>query len=87
MKVWTGTTEEHGAEPAGVFAGYDLAIVGGSVVSVRRGLSWSLLQDVDDCLVVWDGRADSGEAAGSGVYFYRLEVGVEVLTKRMVLLK
>jgi len=38
-------------------------------------------------VVVWNGRADSGEAAGSGVYFYRLEVGTEVLTKRMVLLK
>ncbi len=38
-------------------------------------------------VVVWNGRADGGEAAGSGVYFYRLEVGAEVLTKRMVLLK
>jgi len=38
-------------------------------------------------MVVWDGRADSGKAVGSGVYFYRLEVGAEILTKRMVLLK
>jgi len=38
-------------------------------------------------MVVWDGRADSGEAVGSGVYFYRLAVGAESLTKRMVLLK
>lgn len=38
-------------------------------------------------VVVWNGRADSGEAVGSGVYFYRLEVGIEAMTKRMVLLK
>lgn len=37
--------------------------------------------------VVWDGRANSGKAVGSGVYFYRLEIGGEALTKRMVLLK
>ncbi len=38
-------------------------------------------------VVVWNGRADGGEAVGSGVYFYRLEVGIEALTRRMVLLK
>jgi hypothetical protein len=37
--------------------------------------------------VVWDGRTDAGDAAGSGVYFYRLEIGGDALTKRMVLLK
>jgi len=35
----------------------------------------------------WNGRDDDGRAVASGVYFYRLEVGGEVLTKRMVLLK
>jgi hypothetical protein len=38
-------------------------------------------------VVVWNGRADSGEAVGSGVYFYRLEIGLDAMTKRMVLLK
>jgi len=36
--------------------------------------------------VVWNGRTDSGLNAGSGVYFYRLDVGVESVTKRMLLL-
>ena len=37
--------------------------------------------------VPWNGRDEDGRAVASGVYFYRLEVGGEVLTKRMVLLK
>jgi len=37
--------------------------------------------------VVWNGRTDDGLNAGSGVYFYQLEVGVHTATKRMVLLK
>ncbi len=37
--------------------------------------------------VSWDGRDNEGRSLPSGVYFYRLEVGGEVLTKRMVLLK
>ena len=35
----------------------------------------------------WDGRDDDGRRLASGVYFFRLEVGGEVLTRRMVLLK
>lgn len=35
----------------------------------------------------WDGRDDSGHAAVSGVYFYRLQTGSFTNTKRMVLLK
>jgi hypothetical protein len=37
--------------------------------------------------VIWDGRDGEGRAVASGVYFYRLQVGDEVLTKRMVMLK
>ena len=37
--------------------------------------------------VVWDGRNEAGLSAGSGVYFYRLEVGNAVASKRMMLLK
>lgn len=36
---------------------------------------------------VWNGRGASGEQVGSGVYFYRLQVGNQSLTKKMVLLK
>jgi hypothetical protein len=36
---------------------------------------------------VWDGRDDGGDAVASGVYFYRLTVGPEAISRRMVLLK
>ena len=37
--------------------------------------------------VPWDGCDDEGRRLASGVYFYRLEVGGEAFTRRMVLLK
>lgn len=35
----------------------------------------------------WDGRNDNGELAASGVYIYRLQAGMEVLTRKMVILR
>jgi len=35
----------------------------------------------------WNGRSATGEAVGSGVYFYRLSVGNQSVTRKMVLLK
>ena len=37
--------------------------------------------------VTWNGTTVSGEPAGSGVYFYRLESGGKAITKKMILLK
>jgi len=36
---------------------------------------------------VWDGRDASGRQAASGTYFFRLEAGGQVETKRAVLIK
>jgi hypothetical protein len=38
-------------------------------------------------LAVWDGRSDSGETVGTGIYFTKLRTQGEVLTRKMVLLK
>lgn len=37
--------------------------------------------------ILWDGLTDSGEKAGSGVYFYRLNINGESICKKMSLLK
>ncbi len=37
--------------------------------------------------VTWDGRDDEGVAMGSGVYFYRLQAGKHMESRKMVLLK
>jgi 5'-nucleotidase/UDP-sugar diphosphatase len=37
--------------------------------------------------VIWDGRNQSGETVSSGMYFYRLQVGEVVQTKKMSLMK
>ncbi|MCK4657312.1 MAG: T9SS type A sorting domain-containing protein, partial [candidate division Zixibacteria bacterium] len=37
--------------------------------------------------VVWDGRDDGGNDVASGMYFYRIQAGSNVQTRKMVKLK
>jgi hypothetical protein len=37
--------------------------------------------------ILWDGRADSGVEVGTGIYFYRLEVGDWSRTRKMMLIR
>ena len=37
--------------------------------------------------IVWDGRDNTGRSVSSGIYFYRIQAGDVVITKRMTLLK
>ena len=64
----------------------DLAVYDLSGRLVRTLVAAELL-DAGRQTAPWNGRDDDDRAVASGVYFYRLEVGGEVLTKRMVLLK
>jgi len=41
--------------------------------------------DAGPHLMSWDGRSDGGAAAGSGVYFYRFQVGDVTETRQMIL--
>ncbi len=36
---------------------------------------------------IWDGRDDGGLPAADGVYFYRLETGAEILTRKLILVR
>ncbi|NOX37859.1 MAG: T9SS type A sorting domain-containing protein [Calditrichaeota bacterium] len=37
--------------------------------------------------VVWDGTTDSGQQAGSGLYFYRIRTGQHTIIRKMILLR
>lgn len=45
------------------------------------------MEDAGEHFVEWNGRDANGAIAGSGVFFYRLTVGKQTETKKMVLLK
>ena len=44
-------------------------------------------QSAGEHIAIWDSNNEQGRAVASGVYFYRLRIGDEVLVKRMSLLK
>jgi hypothetical protein len=37
--------------------------------------------------ILWDGRNDAGVQIGSGVYYYRLKTGKDVITKKLVIVR
>ncbi|HUV36503.1 MAG TPA: FlgD immunoglobulin-like domain containing protein [Patescibacteria group bacterium] len=45
------------------------------------------MRDVGKHTVLWNGTNAAGNTAGSGVYYYRLEVGKKLMTKKMVILR
>jgi hypothetical protein len=57
--------------------------VGGRLV--RSLVDESLLPEF--YALTWDGRDEQSREVGSGVYFYRLDVGDRVLTRRLVLIR
>jgi hypothetical protein len=61
----------------------DIYSVSGNLV--RRLVEGSL--DEGSYTAEWDGRNGSGDRVGSGVYFYRLNAGKEVRSRKMILLE
>ena len=45
------------------------------------------IQTPGEYQVVWDGGSDAGKPVSAGIYFYRMQVGNSVQTRRMILLK
>jgi hypothetical protein len=61
-----------------------------SIYNIEGKLVRTLVDDVMDAgskNVTWDGTAAPGKPVSSGVYFYRLKAGKEVLTRKMVLIQ
>ena len=50
-----------------------------SLIDADKGTGWHAVQ--------WDGTNDSGNSVGSGIYYYRLTAGKQVLTKKLVMLR
>ena len=58
------------------------SILGNKVATVYSGRAGMGRHEFE-----WNGKNDSGRAVASGIYLYRLEVGVNSLTRKMLLLK
>jgi hypothetical protein len=44
-------------------------------------------QSADDYEVTWDGKNEQGQDLASGVYFFRIDIGELIDTKKMVILR
>ena len=52
----------------------------------RNGSSWQICKTSGQA-AYWDGKTEEGEAVASGTYFYQLQAGDYIETKKMVILK
>jgi hypothetical protein len=73
--------------------GLDLPVASHVKLTVYNVLGQQVNTLIDEELVAgshtveWDGTTDSGDAAATGVYFYRIDAGDFVETRKMMLLK
>jgi DNA-binding beta-propeller fold protein YncE len=73
------------AVPAGAAGGYSLRVYDARGLLVRELDRGAIAPGIHE--VIWDGLNDHGGQVGSGVYMYRLVLGQEKSTGKMVLLK
>jgi hypothetical protein len=93
--IWRTTLEQNHPNPFNPSTTISFYLSQAGTVSLRiydtRGRLVRLLIDGPKSsgaqMVDWDGTNDHGETVGSGVYFYRLQAGKDVFTKKMTLLK
>ena len=71
--------------PAGPNRPYNLRVYDVAGRLVRELASGEIPAGIHQ--VPWDGRNTAGTSVGSGIYLYRLEVGQDRLTGKMVLVK
>jgi hypothetical protein len=60
---------------------------GNMVRQIDIGFKTAAVYETKDRAIYWDGRNASGEMVASGVYFYTLEAGDYVSTRKMLILK
>jgi hypothetical protein len=77
------TTISYQLDKAGIV---DLSIYN-SLGQKLRTLVNKKYQLASEYSVVWNGQNESGEKIASGIYFYKLQVGSRLITKKMVLMK
>lgn len=72
---------------------YHLAAPGNVILKIYNLLGQEIRTLVEEAqtagahTVMWDGNDKRGRAVSSGIYFYRLQTGEKVLTKRMTLIR
>jgi hypothetical protein len=61
-----------------------------SIYDVKGGRIRTLVEgtkSVGRHVILWDGKNDNGSQVGSGVYYYRLKAGKDIITKKLVIIR